>query len=405
VVPAGMTAASNPRSYNTDGTYFDQSNTLIVSKIELLDGGPIEVAHGIRVGSFWSGGSVVHPTDGRQAGLQYWMSIVPSSDAKAPCANREMFYVDVFCPKQGMAVRMTSEDGYSASYTTTGPDQVIAFMALTSDLTRNFRVDVLPNPAQGGVLCQLIACAASEKGYTAPFLQQGTHYEFVAPPVVYVGQSFWITVVVKEVGGATKLDYCGTTSFTSSDPGAKIEGTPMDTYNFGWSGTICDINGGATNENGVRIFMNVTFTKIGMQTIVGMDTIDGSINGLTAILVVATDIKLSKAPKLVVSASGDTVQFRVCWSNYSSASAFSFTITDAIPVGTAFVPEAGTWAFNCGTGIDMAVGFSTATTATMPPAASFTGGNPSAAARWLRWTLPYVPVMSTGCACYRVTVN
>ncbi len=403
-VPAGLAAANNPRIYPADGAFFDQANTLVLSKVELVSGGPIQVAHGIRVGSFWSGGSVVHPSDGTQAGLQYWMHLVASGDAKGNCDNREMFVVDVFCPKQGMAVRMVSEDGYSASYTTTGPDQVIAFMALSSDATRNYRVDVLPNPAQGSVLCQMIACAPSEKGYTAPFLQQGVHYEIIAPPVVYVGQSFWITVIVKEVGGQTKLDYCGTTSFTSTDPGAKIEGTAMDTYNFTWSGTVCDNNGGLPNENGVRRFVNVTFTKLGMQTVVAMDTIDGSINGLTAVLVVATDIKLSKSPRLAVAASGDTVQFRVCWSNYSSASAFSFTITDALPVGTTFVPEAGTWAFAC-SGETVTVGFSTSTSPTVPPAASFTTGNPTAPTRWLRWTLPYAPVFATGCACYRVTVN
>ena len=240
--------------------------------------------------------------------------------------------------------------------------------------------------------------------FTAPFMETGVHYDIIAPPVVFIGQSFWITVIVVDaVGGGTKTDYCGTSSFTSTDPGAKLEGTPMDAYNFTWS-SLAACNA-APNENGVIVFVNVTMTRLGLQTLVAADTVDGSILGLTTINVVGADIRLEKVPRFTVGASGDIVQFRVCWSNYSSASAFTFVITDAIPMGTTFLPEAGTAAFDCGNtdGVGPRVAYSTATS-TSPPA-MFTEANPVAATRWLRFTLPVSGVQTTGCACYRVTVN
>src|ERR1043166_8824299 len=121
----------------------------------------------------------------------------------------------------------------------------------------------------------------------------------------------------------------------------------MDVYNYVWSSAT----GGcaaAPNDNGVQVFVNVTFTRLGLQTIVGQDTVDGSISGIAAIQVVGADVKLTKSPRLSVAASGDTVRFQVCWSNYSSASAFTFVVTDAIPMGTTFLPEATTAPFDCG---------------------------------------------------------
>ncbi len=404
-VPAGLATVNNPRVYPRDGAFFDLANSLVLSKIELISGGPIQVLTGIRVYQLWSGGSVMHPSSGLQAGIDYWLH--HSNDGGSGACVEGTQYLNVFCSKLGMAIRLVSQDGYSASYTTTGPDQAVSFTKLTPPAnTRNYELTVLPNPAQGSVICQFIACTPSEKGYTAPFLLQGTHYDIIAPPVVFIGQSFWITIIVREVGGTTKLDYCGTTSFTSTDPGSKLEATPMDTYNFTWSSGVCNNNGALPDENGIRIFLNVTMTRLGSQTIVAQDTIDGSINGIGAVLVVAADIKLSKVPRLSVAASGDTVQFRVCWSNFSSASGFSFVITDAVPVGTTYVPEAAS-AMDCGNtnGLPLTVGSSGSTSPTVPAAASFATGNPPAGTRWLRWTVPYVGVNTTGCACYRVTVN
>jgi uncharacterized repeat protein (TIGR01451 family) len=221
--------------------------------------------------------------------------------------------------------------------------------------------------------------------------------------VVFAGQSFWLTVVVVDQTNATKTDYCGTTSFTSTDPAAKIENGNMDTYNFTWSSTSnCNV---VPNEDGVRIFFNVVFNKLGQQTLIAADTIDGTITGFASIMVVGVDVKLTKVPRLVSGASGDLVKFSVCWSNYSSASAFTFVITDAIPMGTAFFPEASTAAFDCGSTLPMnaRVAYSTATSTT-PPAA-FTEANPVAGTRWLRFTIPQIGINTTGCACYRVSVN
>jgi uncharacterized repeat protein (TIGR01451 family) len=229
----------------------------------------------------------------------------------------------------------------------------------------------------------------------------------IAPPVVYSGQSFWITLVVIQTAGGTAVDYCGTTSFTSTDPAAKIEGTTMDTYNYAWdsaTGGGCPACTGAC-DNGVRIFMNVTLNKLGTQTVVATDTVDGSIVGLTALQVVGADVKLTKSPRLSVQASGDTVSFRVCWSNYSSASAFTFVITDAVPMGTAFVPEAGTAAFDCGNTDGTVPRVAYSTTASATPPAVFTESNPLGGTRWLRFTVPMAGVQTTGCVCYRVTVN
>jgi len=399
-VPAGIGAANNPRVYPTDGVFFDVANSLVLSKIELIDGGPIQVLGGIRVYSLWSGGAVMHAADGNQTGMEYWLHYRTDEGSGDKYETRNIYTIDVFCPKKGMVVNMTSGAGLTTSFTTTGPDQCVAFLHdvqwPVATLT-NYRIRVLPGVNQGNAVCQFIAETGSEKGYTAPFLTEGVHYEIIAPPIVFTGQSFWITIVVKDTGGNTKMDYVGTTSFTSTDPVAQILGSAMDTTNYTWT----------LANDGVHIFLNVVLVKMGMQTIVAMDTNDGSINGLTAILVVAAEVKLSKEPRLTIAASGDTVQFKICWSNFSSGSAFTFVINDAVPRDTTFLPEATVAGLNCGntTGLNLAVAYSNSTSPTVPPAGSFTTGNPVANTRWLRWTVPYTGPRTTGCGCFRVVVN
>jgi uncharacterized repeat protein (TIGR01451 family) len=180
----------------------------------------------------------------------------------------------------------------------------------------------------------------------------------------------------------------------------------MNNFDYTWPSSVAACNG-ASAVNGVRMFLNVVFTVLGTQSIVAADTTDGSVTGVGVTLVVGTDVKLTKEPRLMVAASGDTVQFRVCWSNYSSGSAIMFVINDALPVGTSFLPEASQAALSCGStnGVGLSVAYSTATTPAVPPAASFTTGNPIAGTRWLRWTVPDTGVNTTGCACYRLTVN
>jgi uncharacterized repeat protein (TIGR01451 family) len=406
-VPGGLNNVDNPRVYNADGAFFDFTNAgLMAAKVELLSGGPIQVLAGISLFSEWAGGAVLHAADGKQTGMEYWLHYLPNG-ATSGAPARNTYAIDVFASKQGMQINLTSGAGLSVTYTTTGPDQCVAFLSggiqWPTATQTNYKIRVMPNGNEGNVVAQFIANDGSEKGYTAPFLQEGIHYEIIAPPVVYIGQLFWITIVVKDTSGFTKADYNGTSSFTSTDPSAKILGAAMDATNYTWNGCGTDC--------GVKIFVQVQFTKIGMQTIVAMDTMDGSINGLTAIMVVAADIKLEKRKKLSVAASGDTVQFWICWSNYSSATGYSFTITDAVPNGTTYVPELASNAI-CGqngpatASASMAASNSTSTSA---PNTAFVyvapATSPANTTRWLRWTIRDVYVNSTGCVCFKVIVN
>jgi len=399
-VQAGIAAANNPRVYDLEGTFFNSSTTGLY-KVELVSGGPIQVLHGGQLYIDNSGGSVMHSADGYQSGYEFWLhhAYLTLGGSCDPAVQT----INVYCPKQGTGIRCVSNDGYSATYTTSGPDQCVSFVKL-SDLaaegnTRNYRVNVIGSTSR--VTVQHIICLNTQKGYTAPFLQTGTHYNIIMPPVVYLGQNFWITVIVVESGGTTMTNYAGTTSFTSTDPGAKIQGAAMEGYNYTWNG--CGTN------CGVKVFVNVSFSVLGVQTIIAIDTYDGSISGVASTLVVAADVKLEKRRKLTVAASGDTVQFQICWSNYSTSTAYSFTITDAVPMGTSYVPEVAS-SMLCGSSAPVPgviVYYSTATTTTPP--GTFTSvpgtGSPLSNSRWLRWTIRDVYVNSSGCVCYRVSVN
>ena len=368
-------------------------------KVDLLLGGPVSVYCGGNLYLDYSGGVMLHTIDARTAGQEFWLHI--STGGKD-----DGYSTMVFCPAAGMAVNATSGTGASATYTTDGPDQCIMFMAMTAPgfggTPLNYKFSLLAGGTQGECMAMYQNAFYREKFFAAPFVNSGVHYDILAPPVAFAGQSFWITVIVVIGTGTTKVDYCGTTTYTSTDPGAKMQGTGMDLFNYTWSSSVGPCGG---SDNGIKVFVNVIFTRLGLQTLVASDTIDGSINGVAAVMVTGADVKLTKTPRLTVGASGDTVSFRVCWSNYSTASAFTFVITDAVPVGTAFVPEAGTAAFHCGNtrGLPPQVAYSLA--ASVTPPAAFTDGNPVAGTRWLRWTLPSADINTTGCLCYRVTVN
>jgi len=407
-VPAGFYAAGNPHVY---GPNYDLSPILDspgtsagMYRVTLLSGGPIQINSGGEIMAVYSGGAMLHPSVplGKKVGTEFWLSEPYEWTGTGCTSGPGVNTFAVFCPKTGMSVLGQTNQGYSARYTTTGPDQVVTFMALTavaSPNTRNIRIQV----TGGNAIAQYNHCIKNHKMFTAPFMETGVHYDILVPPSVFIGQSFWITLVVVDAGGGTKTDYCGTTSFSSTDPGAKIESTGMDTYNFTFSSsTACSA---LPNEDGVRVFVNVTMTQLGLQTIVASDTADGSITGLSSLMVVGVDVKLTKRPPLQVSASGDMPQFQICWSNYSSTSAFTFVITDAVPMGTTFLPEAGTAQLVCSqaAGSTVDVAYSTSTSATPP--AGFVNGNPVAGTRWLRWTVRQLGVNTTGCGCFRVTVN
>jgi len=358
-------------------------------KVDLISGGPVSTYAGGILYQGWAGGIMMHTIDARTSGQEFWLHM---------CSGGS-YCVMVFNPTNGMAVNATSSTGTSATYTTDGPDQCIMFLSVTPPGNYSFKLKAAG--AQGECMAMFHNWAYGEKFFVAPFVNSGVHYDIIMPPVVYAGQPFWITVVVVLGTGTTKTDYTGTTSFTSTDPAAKIETKAMDGYNFAWNGcgTYC----------GVKIFFNVVFTRLGLQTIVAQDVMDGSINGVAITLVVAADVKLEKRRKLTVAASGDTIQFQICWNNVSVATAFSFTITDAVPMGTTYVPEIAStmlcWASVPVPGIT--TWYSTATSTTPP--ATFTSvpgtSSPLANTRWLRWTIRDVYANSSGCVCFKVSVN
>jgi len=404
-VPAGLANSGNAHIYGPDydTKWFPPAapaRRVAAYKAEVLSGGPIQIVAGSNPYEASANGSIVHPSvpAGQQVGTEFWLHTCSCTlgNAAYGCG---LANVDVFCPKAGMAVRAVSSGGYTATYTTTGPDQCVAFFKVSlpaTGLKMNWKFNVLTS---GNALTMFNDLWPAQKNLTAPFVVQGTFYTIIAPPVVFVGQSFWVTVVVTDTGGGTKTDYTGTTSFTSSDPKAQFAGVPMDSYNYLWT----------LGDAGVKVFVNVSLSRLGMVSIVASDTMDGSIVGLTTIMVVAADIKLEKRKRLSVAASGDTVQFNICWSNFSAATGFSFTITDAVPMGTTYVPELANTML-CGSSAPVpgiTVWYSTATTTTPP--GTFTSvpgtGSPLGNTRWLRWTIRDVYVNSTGCVCFKVSVN
>jgi len=409
-IAPGPLDAGNPHVY---GDYYDFSGFLSMFslyKVKLLSGGPIQVLSGRGLFDQYHGGSMLHAAvndagkKGTQTGREFWVQVADADRETCGGNDWSIQTINLFAPKGGMAINCTANDGMNATYTTNGVDQCISFKAITiptrgAQVKRNFHLQV--TTGTGDVIAQTIACEIAQKFFTAPFMQKGVFYNIIAPPVVYSGQQFWITVVVMDTVGGTKTDYNGTTSFTSTDPTAKLEGYAMDTYNFTWDG--CGI------YCGVKVFINVVFNGKGMQTIIASDTVDGSIIGVATVLVVGADIKVEKRRKLTVAASGDTVQFQICWSNNSSATGFSFAITDAVPLGTTYVPELASNML-CGTSAPVpgvTVWYSTATTTTPP--GTFTSipgtGSPLGNTRWLRWTIRDAYVNSSGCVCFKVSVN
>ncbi|MEK7477596.1 MAG: hypothetical protein AAB152_18395 [Candidatus Coatesbacteria bacterium] len=414
-VPAGFSGVANPEIYGDNYTTGCFAIRYRLYKV-IFTTGKGQAYGGRAIVDQYSGGSMLHAADaataGQQTGQQYWLY---TNQAAHDAGGYSVSTIDVFCPKINLVLNLSSGAATggiqaSATYTTNDVDECVSFRAIsntTAPNTLNWKIQVLAAGNPGDVIGQYITMNVGEKFYTAPFLQRGIFYDILVPPTVFTGESFWITIVVVQgQTSQTKTDYCGTASFTSTDQTAKIGGTGMDAYNYTWHASMGGC-AGVPNDNGVHIFVNVVLTRLGLQSIVAADTADGTITGLASIMVVGADVELTKSPRLVLAASADTVQFKVCWSNYSSASAFTFVITDAIPMGTTFVPEASVNAFNCGTtdGVAVTVAYSTQASAAPPPPASFTNGNPVAGTRWLRWTVPMAGVETSGCACYRIVIN
>lgn len=380
-------------------------------KVKLTAGGPVQAYCGMSIMDRYSGGSMLHASNpaGAQVGTEFWMHTNLPDHVVAGCGA--VMTINVYSAKVNLAVNLTGSDGASATYTTNDVDECVSFRSISvpgKSEVRNWKVSVLPAGNPGDVITQYICCNVAEKFYTAPFLQKGIYYDMLLPPTVYVGQDFWMTVVVMQ-SGATKEDYCGETVFTSSDPAAWMQWGSMNAGSFVWtSSKACP----GTNENGVKVFIQVRFNKIGLQTIVAADKFDGSIVGLATVRVVGADVKLFKEKRLAIAASGDTIEFRICWSNFSTATAAAFVITDGIPVGTSYIPDVLSDSLcaplaNMGHGTDWRAAYSTDVAGPMPGAGSFvtTGGLGPATTRWLRWTVGMIGVNRTGCFCYRLRVD
>ena len=254
----------------------------------------------------------------------------------------------------------------------------------------------------------LMGGITDECGGAGPWVQQADpfpktvtnvpKYRITAPASVFPGSPFMIFVTALDGSGNTKTDYAGTGSFTSTDPLARIQGMSMDAYNYTW----------VPGDNGVHTFFSVSLYALGEQAITVADTLAGSMTGLARITV--TDgprLILTGSPRLAIADSGTIVQFRVCWSNSGTDSVFSLLLTDAVPTHSVFVPEASADGLDCGNtfGLPLTVGYSTVATPTVPAPDSFADGNPVAGTRWLRWTVPVVGPVATGCGCFRAQVQ
>lgn len=410
-VPPGGDAPGNPVVHAPAPFKFGGTG---LHRISLLSGGPIQVNTGSDVFAGWGGGGVIHAANGKTMGSEFWLHApYGRMPGGGKGCTRATHSVDILVPKANVLVTATEESlkYYKASYTTTGPDQAVKFIALSRPADGS-RYNWVFKTDGADAIALYNQCTQTEKGFTAPFLETGVHYEIVAPPVVFVGQKFWLTVVVLGGGNVTEIDYCGTSGFTSSDPLAQIEGLPMGGYTYPWKAdppSFCD-NPIGVNDNGVKVFVNVSMGRTGNQTIVVNDTADGSIVGLGAVFVVAADVKLTKHPSSV-QASGDIVQFRICWSNYSEATVSGFTITDRMPNGFTYLtdPPQAPADLLCGgtygnpTGVTVAYSITDNSPGSFSQMSGAIGGPPLPA--WLRWTIPEVIPNTTGCVCFKAKVN
>ncbi len=401
-VPAGVGNPGNPINFNP-GPFGGYGSA--VHKIVLKSGGPIQTTSGTDTFSGWAGGGVIHSADGRTMGTEFWINMPPGwlpGGGKGCWTNTHT--VDVFSPKAGTIVTGESEETYFSQFVTSGPDQCVKFIELTNP-PEGSKMNWIFKADGADVIAVYNQCTQTEKGFTAPFLETGVHYAVITPPVVFSGQKFWITVVVLGAGNITKGDYCGTSLFTATDPSTLLEGVPMGLYEYDWtSDLVCD--SGGMNDNGIRLFTQASMNVPGPQTIVVSDRVDGSIAGLGSLLVVIADIKFWKEPPYAVRASGDTVQFRICWSNYSSASGVNFTVTDRIPNGMTYIPDTVVNHF-CGStyGVLPGVALAYSTTDNQPNSFTTTTANPPLDITWLRWTVPEAGVKTTGCVCFQATVQ
>lgn len=119
---------------------------------------------------------------------------------------------------------------------------------------------------------------------------------------------------------------------------------------------------------------------------------------------------LTKTAIPAIAGQGDTVQFRIGWSNVDTDTEFAVSVTEAVPPSMVFVPEPAS-SMICGNSSpsSIAVAYSTLVTGSPPPISFWTtllpAGSPPAGATWLRWSVTTLAIGTAGCGSYRMTVN
>lgn len=191
-------------------------------------------------------------------------------------------------------------------------------------------------------------------------------YEVIAPPTMFAAENAFITVVVHDAQGGIKADYCGTSSFSSTDPAAKIENVAMDVYNYTWSSSVAPGTCGVPPfPNGVKIF-KVLFDTLGSQVITVVDTYNLVTPGTatftvnpdyvqvaTSVVVLPASASIVKSTSLPLTAQvhdqyGRIKQESVTWSvvsgggSVNSTGSNSATYTAPNKAGTAVVRACST---------------------------------------------------------------
>ncbi len=410
-VAPGFNNPENPKIYGTDydASFFFRTadqNGGIWRVVQETDGS-LQVAAGSQIWTAYSGGNMLHDKGGTMTGNEFWAFTGANWNQACNAPHGAFDWIEVFCPKRNTQVTADTSDGYNSTHTTDGSDQCVSFGAFTDVAPGQKRIMRVIGD-QSNLVAMHNQCVGNHKYLTAPFVAMGVHYEIITPPYVFIGQQFWLTVVVVSTAGGTESDYCGTTGFTSTDPNAELMGVDLGLYAYTWTSDSPEC-ASPVPDNGVKLLLGVSFQEMGMQVINAFDIEDGSITGLGGVRVVGVDVKLSKEPLSGVAASGEIVQFKICWSNYSSASASEFVITDRIPSGVKFatMPVQPSADLFCGAtyGLtDASVAYSAtddAPGAFQPVPASGTANNVT----WLRWTIPQIGIATTGCVCFKVAVD
>jgi len=160
-------------------------------------------------------------------------------------------------------------------------------------------------------------------------------YRIDAPAVAVSGVPFWITVTAVDGAANTWTDYCGTSSFTSTDdPLALVNGVAMDAYNYTWHSSLTCPS--APNPNGTWGFL-VTFFKPGFSCVFIQDTVFPAASGFFCVVVgtppapPVLSVSAVKTLEPVFPWSGGPVTYGIVVANTGAATITDLTVVDTIP--------------------------------------------------------------------------